>query len=82
MLFRSPLEALMPGDLVFFGSEKVNHVGLYLGENGYCHSSGQESGRNGIGIDRLLGEGDTISQSYWQKFWGCGRVMSNYRVYI
>ena len=73
-----PLEALIRGDLVFFGGEKVNHVALYLGENCYCHSSGKESGRNGIGIDRLLGEGDAISQSYWQKFWGCGRVMSNY----
>lgn len=78
-LQKIPVEALIPGDLVFFGGEKVNHVALYLGENCYCHSSGKESGRNGIGIDRLLGEGDDISQSYWQKFWGCGRVMSNYQ---
>lgn len=72
------LDALLPGDLIFFGSEKVNHVALYLGENCYYHSSGKESGRNGIGIDYLLGKGDKISQSYWQKFWGCGRVMENY----
>jgi cell wall-associated NlpC family hydrolase len=73
------LKDLLPGDLIFFGSEKVNHVALYLGENCYCHSSGKESGRNGIGIDCLLGKGDEISQFYWQKFWGCGRIMGNYQ---
>jgi hypothetical protein len=73
------LPDLLPGDLLFFGSEKVNHVALYLGEDSYCHSSGRESGRNGIGIDYLLGKGDEISQSYWQKFWGCGRIISNYQ---
>ena len=46
-------EELLPGDLVFFGStEKATHVGLYLGEACYIHSSGQKQGRNGIGIDK------------------------------
>ena len=47
-------EELLAGDLVFFGSdEKATHVGLYLGEGCYIHSSGQKQGRNGIGIDKL-----------------------------
>jgi cell wall-associated NlpC family hydrolase len=43
---------LEAGDLIFFGvGEKANHVGMYLGEGKYIHSSGKEKGRNGIGID-------------------------------
>ena len=72
------LDMLLPGDLVFFGSKKVDHVALYLGEGRYCHSSGKETGRNGIAIDQLFGKGDEISQYYWQKFWSCGRVMSSF----
>ena len=72
------LERLLPGDLVFFGSKRVDHVALYLGEGRYCHSSGKETGRNGIGIDQLFGKGDEISRYYWQKFWSCGRVMSSF----
>lgn len=45
---------LEAGDLIFFGvGEKANHVGMYLGEGKYIHSSGKEKGRNGIGIDSL-----------------------------
>lgn len=77
--YKIDVKDLLPGDLIFFGSEKVNHVALYLGENCYCHSSGKESGRNGIGIDNLSEKGDKISQFYWQKFWGCGRIMGNYQ---
>jgi len=71
-------EELLRGDLIFFGQEKVNHVALYLGEGWYIHSSGREMGRNGIGIDQLSLEGDTISQAYYQKLWGFGRVMASY----
>jgi hypothetical protein len=72
-------EELLPGDLVFFGStEKATHVGLYLGEACYIHSSGQKQGRNGIGIDKLSDGGDEVSKSYYQQLRGFGRVMSSY----
>jgi len=73
------IEALLPGDLVFFGSvEKATHVGLYLGEECYMHSSGQKMGRNGIGIDRLSAEGDRVSKCYYQQLRGAGRVVRSY----
>ena len=72
-------EDLSPGDLVFFGAaEKATHVGLYLGESNYIHSSGQKQGRNGIGIDKLSEQGDEVSQSYSKQLRGYGRVMSSY----
>ncbi|PSB23847.1 C40 family peptidase [Stenomitos frigidus] len=71
---------LLPGDLVFFGSPtKATHVGLYLGENAYIHSSGKDQGRNGIGIDRLSSEGDRVSQSYYAQLRGAGRVVACYQ---
>ncbi|NJR73980.1 MAG: C40 family peptidase, partial [Scytonema sp. CRU_2_7] len=71
---------LQPGDLVFFGtSQKATHVGLYLGDGCYIHSSGKEIGRNGIGIDRLSEQGDKVSQSYYQQLRGAGRVVSSYK---
>lgn len=74
------LSCLKPGDLVFFGtSEKATHVGLYLGEGRYIHSSGQNQGRNGIGIDVLSEQGDTVSQTYYQQLRGAGRVISSYQ---
>jgi hypothetical protein len=73
-----PREELQPGDLIFFGKEKVNHVALYLGDNCYIHSSGREMGRNGIGIDVLAETGDEVSRGYWQKLRGFGRVMDSY----
>jgi len=76
---RVEIADLLPGDLIFFGSKRVDHVALYLGKGYYIHSSGKEMGRNGIGIDILSIEGDTISQKYYQKWWSCGRVMKSYR---
>ncbi|XFA72365.1 NlpC/P60 family protein [Thermosynechococcaceae cyanobacterium Okahandja] len=76
-------EAAVPylerGDLVFFGTkEKATHVGLYVGEGCYLHSSGKEFGRNGIGIDTLLPSPDPVSTAYRQQFRGAGRVMGSY----
>jgi hypothetical protein len=73
------LKELEPGDLVFFGSpERCTHVGLYLGEEGYIHSSGKAIGRNGIGIDRLSAEGGAIAQAYYHQLRGAGRVIASY----
>jgi len=74
------LEELQPGDLVFFGSAvKITHVGLYLGEGRYIHSSGRENGRNGIAIDVLSPEGDRVTQHYYGIFRGAGRVIASYQ---
>ncbi|HEY9751202.1 MAG TPA: C40 family peptidase [Allocoleopsis sp.] len=71
---------LFPGDLVFFGPpEKATHVGLYIGDHAYIHSSGKEQGRNGIGIDYLSEQGDTVSQAYYRQLRGAGRVMASYQ---
>lgn len=73
------LEQLQPGDLIFFGtSERTTHVGLYLGDGHYIHSSGKEQGRNGIGIDWLSDRGDTVSQTYYRQLKGAGRVLASY----
>ncbi len=72
-------EDLSPGDLVFFGTvQKATHVGLYLGDGCYIHSSGQKQGRNGIGIDKLSDGGDEVSTSYYKQLRGFGRVMRSY----
>ncbi|MBE9009685.1 C40 family peptidase [Pseudanabaenaceae cyanobacterium LEGE 13415] len=77
--FLQPVETLIPGDLVFFGTpEKATHVGLYLGDNRYIHSSGKEMGRNGIGIDQLSAEGDRVSRDYYALYRGAGRAISSY----
>ncbi|MEG4110482.1 MULTISPECIES: C40 family peptidase [unclassified Microcoleus] len=74
------ISALEPGDLVFFGTpEKATHVGLYLGDNRYIHSSGQAQGRNGIGIDVLSEGGDLVSQAYYQQLRGYGKVVASYQ---
>ncbi len=80
--FTTPINLadLQPGDLIFFGSpEKATHVGLYLGENQYIHSSGQSQGRNGIGIDILSDTGDRVSQTYYRQLRGAGRIMTSYQ---
>lgn len=70
---------LVSGDLVFFGTPaKATHVGLYLGDGQYLHSSGQAQGRNGIGVDSLLlrdqPDPGPIARAYYQQFRGAGRV--------
>lgn len=73
------VEDLQAGDLVFFGSEqKATHVGLYLGEGCYIHSSGQKMGRDGIGIDLLSEHGSEVGRSYYRQLRGCGRVVKSY----
>lgn len=74
------IDALEPGDLVFFGTpEKATHVGLYLGDDRYIHSSGKAQGRDGIGIDVLSEKGDAVSQAYYQQLRGYGKVVASYQ---
>lgn len=79
-----PLQAqdlwcLQWGDLIFFGPPaKATHVGLYIGQGTYIHSSGKAQGRNGIGVDTLLASPDTVSQTYGQQLRGAGRIMRSY----
>ena len=77
--FLQPVTEMVPGDLVFFGtSQKATHVGLYLGDNCYIHSSGKDQGRNGIGIDQLSENGDRISRDYFALYRGAGRAIASY----
>lgn len=77
------LSSLRPGDLIFFGPpQKANHVGIYLGEGYYIHSSGENQGRNGIGIDQLTDQGNSISRTYYQQLRGAGRVVACYEPYV
>ncbi len=73
------IASLEAGDLIFFGPpHKATHVALYLGEGRYIHSSGKDQGRNGIGIDILSEQGDTVSQTYYRQLRGAGRVVASY----
>ncbi len=74
------LTQLSQGDLVFFGTaQKATHVGLYLGNEKYIHSSGRDHGRNGIGIDRLSpDEQHPVSRHYLETLRGAGRVIQGY----
>ncbi len=71
-------QELLPGDLIFFATTKVDHVALYLGDGYYIHSSGQEVGRNKIAIDPLSDQGDKVSTYYYEKIYSFGRVMESY----
>jgi cell wall-associated NlpC family hydrolase len=73
------LADLRAGDLIFFGTpERCTHVGIYLGEGQYIHSSGKDQGRNGIGVDVLSENGDAVSVAYFRQLRGVGRVVACY----
>ena len=63
-----PLEALQPGDLVFFNTRRANfsHVGIYLGDNQFIHAPHKRSTVTVASIDGR----------YWKKrFNGARRVV-------
>ncbi|BAQ61931.1 NLP/P60 [Geminocystis sp. NIES-3708] len=71
-------QELIAGDLIFFGTNRVTHVALSLGDNYYIHSSGTEIGNNGIAINQLRDDTDQVSRNYYQQFWSCGRVTQSF----
>lgn len=80
--FTQPIafEELRPGDLVFFGpTHKATHVGLYLGDNHYIHSSGKDQGHNGIAIDVLSDQAGSVSRRYYAQLRGVGRIVGTYQ---
>ena len=44
-----PIEAVKPGDLLFF----PGHVAMYIGHGRYCHSTGKV-GDNGFAVNSLI----------------------------
>ena len=78
--FKESYARLKPGDLLFFGNkEKCDHIGIYKGDGLYYHSSGNEFGRNGIGLDTLKKTNNKISLHYKSKLISIGRVVRRYR---
>ncbi|TYQ25273.1 NlpC/P60 family protein [Pseudanabaena sp. UWO311] len=68
------IEEIQVGDLIFFGNPtKATHVGIYIGNGEYIHSSGKEHGHNGIAISELSGL-DQVSQWYAKQLRGVGRI--------
>jgi len=62
---RIPLSALVPGDLVFFGTpDNVYHVGIYIGSGDMIDAP--ETGQN-----------VSVQSIFWDSLLGAGRVTSN-----
>ncbi|MFN9622397.1 MAG: NlpC/P60 family protein [Cyanobacteriota bacterium] len=70
------ISLLREGDLLFFGSaRRCTHVALHLGGGRYLHSSGQEHGRHGLGMDDLHPRNShPVARHYRQEWRGAGRV--------
>jgi cell wall-associated NlpC family hydrolase len=70
------LAEIQIGDLIFFGNPtKATHVGIYIGNGEYIHSSGTEHGHNGIAVSQLAGI-DQVSQWYSQQLRGAAKIES------
>ena len=69
-------QLLRPGDLLFFGTaQRCTHVAIHLEQGLYLHSSGQEHGRNGIGIDSIHpSDQHPVACHYRSELRGAGRV--------
>lgn len=68
---------LQAGDLVFFGTpERCTHVGLYLGQGRYMHSSSSSHGHGHIAIDSLNPQDTSpVASHYRRHLRGAGRVV-------
>jgi len=74
---------LQIGDLLFFGTPvKATHVGMYIGNNEYIHSSGKEHGHNGIAVSVIIAiaELDQVSQWYAKELRGAARITKCYQI--
>ena len=68
------LDEIQTGDLIFFGNPtKATHVGIYIGNDEYIHSSGKEHGHNGIAVSAIAGL-DHVSQWYKSQLRGAARI--------
>ncbi len=65
---RVSLDALAPGDLVFFASEgaQIDHVGIYAGDGRFLHAP--RTGRP-VGYDRLDDEWYARAPASAGRFW-------------
>ncbi len=70
----SNFENLLPGDLLFFESSsgRVNHVGIYIGDQKFIHSSGRES--VGVTINSLNSNSPIYSEYRRNAFHSARRV--------
>ena len=69
-----PLVEIQIGDLIFFGTPaKATHVGIYIGNGKYIHSSGKDRGHNGIAISAIAGQ-DPVSRWYAKELRGASRI--------
>ncbi|MDX2256390.1 MAG: C40 family peptidase [Pseudanabaenaceae cyanobacterium bins.39] len=74
---RIEMTEISKGDLILFGSTvKATHVGIYIGDGKYIHSSGRENGHNGIAESDLQGI-DTVSRWYAQQLRGAVRITTS-----
>ena len=68
------LDKIQTGDLIFFGNPtKATHVGIYIGNDEYIHSSGKEHGHNGIAVSAIAGL-DHVSEWYKSQLRGAARI--------
>lgn len=66
-----PIDKLEAGDLVFFKSKRahrINHVGIYIGNGNFIHSS---RGRSGVAVSSL-------SEGYFRNNFVCARRVLNH----
>jgi cell wall-associated NlpC family hydrolase len=66
-----PMDKLEAGDLVFFKSKRANrisHVGIYIGNGNFIHSS---RGRSGVAVSSL-------SEEYFKNNFACARRVLNH----
>ena len=68
---------LIIGDLIFFGTQKkATHVGIYIGNDKYIHSSGKEHGHNCIAISEFAGL-DPVSKWYSKRLRKAARIRAS-----
>jgi cell wall-associated NlpC family hydrolase len=74
-------EELRPGDLLFFGkpasgnsSEKVTHVGMWIGNNEYIHASGS-SGK--VTINSFNKQAHNFNKGVFDSFLRAKRILNS-----